>query len=241
MIPLCRGARQNPPLQRTAPLAALLVSRSPSTLLARASSHRAAAERPFVMQKHIQPKRIVHSPTFKRMMPTQIVLPLCLAAALFGCGMNETDLDPGTFELTVSGDMNAVASGSARVAAADSGLNVTDQTWQVAIPIEFDAGRSDIRFVIYLFEPTDPNGNFTELPIGTFQVGSSPDNDAYPSSQAFVTIGERPVEGIGEGTLRLQRTLHGIEGKLDSPYSSRGFSGSRTRGHVSARFHIQVP
>ena len=157
---------------------------------------------------------------------------------LAGCGLSDAPLDPGTFELTVTGDIEATATGRAIIAAPDSGLNVSNGEWTVRIPIDFDPEEADIDFGISVSEPVEPNGAFLELPDGEFEVGSTGEYDrTAPRGFVEVRVGRGPIS-IGGGVLRLRRTTAGVEGTLDSPYSSRGFGGSVTRGRVRARFNV---
>ena len=96
---------------------------------------------------------------------------LALALTAAGCSLFDgpEPVPVGSFEVEITGDISASASGTAFVAEPDSGLNVGAMEWEVRIPVEFETTSGDsIRVSLYVGEPVEPNGPFTELPEGTF-------------------------------------------------------------------------
>ena len=173
-----------------------------------------------------------------------LLVPLALAAALTGCSLTEEEpLSPGTFEVSVTGDAEAEhAGGPVWVAAPDSGrsnVGSPDEYWSVHIPIVFESSLADgdaVEVSLSVGEPVEPNGPFTALPEGTFELNTTDYDPTRP-----VVLGTVRTAGLDfgpdGGTLRLRRTADGIEGDLSARYVQPSYTGEVARGRVRLRFH----
>ena len=159
---------------------------------------------------------------------------------LGGCSLGADEpLAPGTFEVTVTGDATGSATGTAFVAAPDSGLNVTTGVWTVDIPIQFSSSFSagdavEVRLAV--IEPTQPNGPFTSLPAGTINVDKISGNPAEPLARAVFRTAHLDVSAT-DGTLTLRPVDDGVEGTLRARYVEAQFNGQVFRGQVELRFY----
>ncbi|MEM1117572.1 MAG: hypothetical protein AAF594_13095 [Bacteroidota bacterium] len=172
----------------------------------------------------------------------RLALPL-LAVALAACGLsNEEPLAPGTFEVVVTGDAEGEhAGGPVYVAPPDSGRNNVgspDEYWSVHIPIVFESSLTDgdgAEVTLSVYEPVEPNGSFTELPEGTFDLNLL----EYDPTRHAVLGTFRTTETVGadRGTLRLRRTADGVEGDLNARYTESRTNGTVLRGDIRLRFH----
>jgi hypothetical protein len=170
------------------------------------------------------------------------LLALSALAALVGCSLTDDEpLAPGTFEVSVTGDVEVEhAGGPVWVAAPDSGLNVTTGEWRVYIPVVFESDLDDgdgaeVRLSVY--EPHEPDGPFLGLPDGTFMVSATGEFDPTEPSVLGTVRTERVDVSPTDGTLRLRRTAGGVEGEMEARYAAAQFNGEVFRGRIRLRFH----
>jgi hypothetical protein len=171
------------------------------------------------------------------------LLAVLAALALAACDLSgDEPLAPGTFEVVVTGDAEGEhAGGPVWVAAPDSGrgnVGSPDEYWAVGIPIAFQSSLADgdeVEVGLYIGEPVEPNGSFTEIPEGTYDLGE------YDPRRP-VALGTVRTAGLnfgpGPGTLRLRRAADGgLVGDLDARWVAPRFKGRASRGRVRLRFH----
>jgi hypothetical protein len=172
--------------------------------------------------------------------PVSFLVALALAVGVLGaCDTNAPAPPLGTFEVDVTGDIEASASGTAWVAEPDSGLNVGDMEWEVGIRVGFRTTAGDsVRVSFYVGEPTEPNGPFTELPEGTFTIDAGSHDRARPVVFVGVAFTSEFLEGT-DGRVTLRRRPDGsVEGEVSTRYVAiNGWSGPTYRGWFDLRFH----
>lgn len=166
------------------------------------------------------------------------LLGLLATLALAGCSLTDDEpLAPGTFEVVVTGDAEGRhAGGPVYVAAPDSAPNVTDRVWTTYVPVAFESSLADgdgAEVVLEVIEPSDPDGPFTEVPEGTFEVSGRP---SRPGVFVRVVVARRSVTA-SDGELRVRRTAGGLVGDLDARYVEPRVSGEVLRGRIRLRFH----
>ena len=167
-----------------------------------------------------------------------------VAATLVACDTSEPALPLGTFEIDVTGNIEASASGAAWVAEPDSVLNVRDMAWEVSIQVRFQTTAGDsVQASFRVSEPTEPNGPFTELPEGTFVINSVSPDPTRPVALAGVRANGLYLDGI-DGTARLRRQPDGsVEGEVSTRYVGLGGlgPGPTERGRYRLRFTARAP
>lgn len=176
------------------------------------------------------------------MLKSPFLLPAVLlaAAALASCDGGEDPVPVGSFEVTVTGDVEGTASGTAFVAEPDSGLNAGKMEWQVDLPIAFETTAGDsVRVFFSVGEPVEPNGAFTEIPEGTFpfDVNDYDPTVPVPILAVRVTRGGNGISvGGTDGVATLRRRSDGaVEGTVRARYVAPSFGPTR-RGSIKLRF-----
>ena len=167
---------------------------------------------------------------------TCLLLAALAAVALTGCDAAEDPLPVGTFSVEVTGDVAGSAAGTAFVVEPDSGFNAGDMMYEAHIPIALGTTSGDpVGVFSTVFEPTEPNGSFTEIPDGTFPfVSGSPDLTRpvpFPSVRA-----EGMLVGANGGAATPRRRPDGtVEGHVRARYVAGAF-GPTLRGSIDLRF-----
>ena len=163
---------------------------------------------------------------------------VCLA----GCSLTRDEpLEPGTFEVTVTGDAEARATGTAFVAAPDSSRNGPGAPWvvQIQVVLESSVARADGGAEVFLsvIEPREPNGSFTQLPEGTLVVDKNGGRFASQTLVSSVVRTARLDLSPTDGTLELRRVADGVVGTLHARYVEGRLNGQVFRGRIDLRFY----
>ena len=167
---------------------------------------------------------------------------LLAAFVLTGCSLFEPDPPPvGTFEVELTGDVRATASGTAVVAPPDSAYNPILEVFEEEIPVRFEttSGRSTVS--LYVYESFQSASTFPEIPEGDFAISFSDYDPTVPYIGVVVQTPERYISSF-EGTVTFRRVEGGaLWGTVEARYSEPRLGGPTFRGHLSLRFTAPDP
>ena len=115
--------------------------------------------------------------------------------------------------------------------------------WFVYLPVSFAKTSGDsVSVSLYVSEPREPNGSFTEIPEGTFAIVRTGSNPILPIPSAAVRV-EGQIVRVADGSATFRHLTGGaVEGSVEGSYAAAQFNNRPPlRGRIALRFVATDP